>query len=228
MKINTISNLLALVIIFALLNLYAVYASEPSEPHDANALWVEPSTIDLTTYSIGSKFNVTLWANMSTVISPAVGIDTWQVKLYFNKTYLQALRAGYTAGSTSELFQGLATVPVTPVIDNTLGYVLHSETCAPSWKEVPCTGSLFWIEFNVTALTPTPISFLLNITNTDTALVDNEGNIYPPNSITRYNGTIIPEFSQLLLIATLMVLTLFAISFKKYVWKSKVSNTNLR
>jgi hypothetical protein len=209
---------------FLLLTISTAYATEPSEPHNANAMWVEPSTINLNSYIVGQKFNVTVWANMSTLVSPAVGIDTWQISLYFNKNYIKALRTGYTAGTTSELFSGLSTTSVTPIIDNTNGFVSHAETCAPSWKPVPCYGSLIWIEFNVTALTPEPINFNLNITNLDTALVDDQGTKYPPDgSITKYNGIVIPEFSQLLV--CLMVLTLVIAILSKTIRKREIYQT---
>jgi len=222
---------LAFSIIFLLLNICTAYAGVPSEPHNANSLWVEPSTINLTTYTVGQKFNITVWANMTTLAGGASGIDTWQVKLYFNKTYLKALRTDYTEPGppkTSQLFAGIPTTPVAPMIDNVAGFVLHAETVAPSWKTVPCNGSLFWIEFNVTALTPEPITFKFNITNSDTALVDDLGNFYPPNGgTTTYNGIVIPEFSQALVVVSLMVLTLVTVILKKSIRKLKVYQTKI-
>jgi len=223
---KSLTSALTFSIIFLLLSICPAYAGVSSEPHKANAMWVEPSTINLKAYTVGQKFNITVWANMTTLvvgIPQALGIDTWQVKLYFNKAYINAKRTGYTGGTTSQFFQGLSTTPVTPIIDNVLGYVLHGETCAPSNKPVPCSGSLFWIEFNVTALTPDPINFKLNITNSNTALVDDQGNFYPPDgSITKYNGIVIPEFSQLLAVVSLMVLTLVTVILKKSTRKLKV------
>jgi hypothetical protein len=77
------------------------------------------------------------------------------------------------------------------MIDNVAGFVLHAETVAPSWKTVPCNGSLFWIEFNVTKVPSKgqTLTSLFNIDNVDTALIDDQGNFYPPNgSTTPYNG----------------------------------------
>jgi hypothetical protein len=215
-------------IVFLLLSIFPAYADEPSEPHHANAMWVEPSTINLNTYTVGQKFNVTVWVNMSTVLSPAVGIDTWQVKLYYDLTYIKALRTGYTAGTTSKLFQGLSTVPVSPLIESNFTY--HGETCATNsplpYLPVPCHGSLMWIEFNVTAVTPKPIHFQLNITNEDNWVADDMGNYYPPDgSITQHNGIVIPEFSPLLIVS-LMVLTLVAVTLnKKSIRKPNVYQT---
>jgi len=185
------------VAVVLLLSISAAFSGVPNEPHNANAIWIEPSTVNLTTanpaHTIGYKFNITEMANMTTLVSSAVGIVTWQLKLYFNTSQLKALRTDYTEKGppkTSQLFAGIPTIPVVPIIDNVHGYVLHSETCAPSNKPVPCSGSLIWIEFNVTKVPSggQTLTSLFNINNPDTAIVDEQGNQYPPNSITRYNG----------------------------------------
>ena len=118
--------------------------SEPIEHHPADAMWIEPSSIDLTGYTTGQKFNVTVWLN---VTEPCY---SWQFKIYFNNTYLNAIRAGYTAGSTSEFFEGLTTLPLPPRIDNDVGYVLYAESLLGEGQRDPGYGSLAWIEFNVT------------------------------------------------------------------------------
>ena len=183
------------IFLIAIMLILPAFASIPSEPHPANAMWIEPSTVSLTTtnpaHTLGYKFNITVWLNMSTVQSPAVGIDTWQVKAKFNPAYLKALRTGYTAGSKSDLFKDLSTTPVSPIIDNSAGYVFHGESCAPDYKPVPCSGSLIWIEFNVTKVPNAgeTLTTVFNINNDDTWLADNEGSYYPPDgSITLYNG----------------------------------------
>jgi len=178
-------------------------------------MWVEPSTINLAAYTVGQKFNITVWVNMSTVLSPAVGIDTWQVMLYYNLTYINATRTGYTGGSTSQLFKSLTTVPVAPIIES--NYVFHGESCVyPNYKPVPCYGSLIWIEFKVTAVTPLPINFSLSITNVDSWVADNEGLYYPPDgSITQHNGTVIPEFSSL------VAVSLIALSLVPFILNKK-------
>ena len=178
-----------------LLSVSTAFAGVPNEPHNANAIWIDPSTVSLTTanpaHKIGYKFNITVWANMTTLLPGASGIDTWQAKVYFNNSQLKALRTGYTGGTKSQFFQGLSTTPVTPLIDNPHGYVLHGETCSPSYKATPCSGSLIWIEFNVTKAPSggETLTSLFNINNPATALVDDQGNFYPPDgSMTQYNG----------------------------------------
>lgn len=221
-KVSISRWLMALSVVFLLLNTIPVYASEPSEPHPANAMWVEPSTINLLTFSVGDRFNVTVWVNMSTLVEGASGIDTWQVRLYYNTTYLKALRVGLTGGTTSQLFSGLSTTTADPIIQQ--NYVFWGETTlGAAYKPVPCYGSLMWIEFNVTSLTPEPINFELSILNAYSWVADDQGNKYPPKGqLDRYNSIVIPEFPQPLVVASLMVLTLVAIiANKKSVQKTR-------
>lgn len=221
-KISITSLLTFLCIVFLSLNLFPVYADEPSEPRPANAMWVEPSIINLQTYSIGDKFNVTIWVNMSTLVAGASGIDTWQVRLYYNTTYLRALRVGLTGGQTSQLFKGLSTTTADPIIQE--NYVFWGETTLGAvYKPVPCYGSLMWIEFNVTSLAPQPINFELSILNVYSWVADDLGNKYPPKGqLDRYNSIVIPELPESLAVASLMILTIMAIiANKKCVQKTR-------
>ena len=118
-------------------------ASEPTVPHPADAMWIESEIVELPAIE-GYMFNLTVWINTS---EPCY---SWQFKIYFNNTYLNATRAGYTAGSTSEFFEGLTTMPVSPIINNNDGYVLYGESLLGEEQRDPGYGSLAWIEFNVT------------------------------------------------------------------------------
>ena len=118
-------------------------ASEPTTPHPADAMWIESDIAELPATE-GYMFNLTVWINIS---EPCF---SWQFKIHFNNTYLNATRIGYTAGSTSEFFEGLSTMPVPPVIDNNDGYVLCGESLLGEEQRDPGYGSLVWIEFNVT------------------------------------------------------------------------------
>jgi thermitase len=115
----------------------------PGEPHPANAMWIEPSFKDLTHYAVGEKFNITVWVclNESSFF--------WQVELLFNATFLNAKRAGYTAGTQSEFFAGHITIPVSPVIDNVWGSVMNGESLIGMDSRESGSGSLCWIEFEV-------------------------------------------------------------------------------
>jgi len=90
-KISKVTSILAIAVI--LLTMSKALAAEPSEPHPGDSIWIEPSTINLSTgtYPVGYKFNVTVWINMT------VTTVTWQFKLAYNKNHLNATRCGYTA-----------------------------------------------------------------------------------------------------------------------------------
>jgi len=119
-------------------------ASEPTTPHPADAMWIESDIVELPAIE-GYTFNLTVWINTS---EPCY---SWQFKIYFNNTYLNATRAGYTAGSKSEFFEGLTTMPVEPQIDNNAGSVLYAESLLGAGvQRDPGYGSLAWIEFKIT------------------------------------------------------------------------------
>lgn len=134
--------------------------AQPKLSRPANAMWIEDTdapywAVNLTTknpaHTIGYRFRVTVWLNVSTVSAGADGVDTWQVQVNFNPAHLKAVAVGYTAGSKSKFFDGLNTVPVTPTIGT--DFVLHGETCvSPDYRVIPYCESLFWIEFEVTSV----------------------------------------------------------------------------
>ena len=117
---------------------------------DEDAMWIEPESIsfDTATVSPGERFNITVYIN---ALSASY---SWQVKLWYDTTWLDALRADYTGVGKSEFFAGLSTMPVSPVIDDGAGYVLHGETLVGNIQRDPGSGSLFWVEFEVTEAPP--------------------------------------------------------------------------
>jgi hypothetical protein len=130
------------------------------------SFWVEPETesFNAVTTPVGTLFNVTVWG--STPVNDSAGLQTfaWQVNLGFNTSQLQAVKAGFTAGATSELFAGHSTIPLTPVITNTgSGSVLVAETLLAGESVGAESASLFWAEFNVTAAPSAGQTFTCNI-----------------------------------------------------------------
>ncbi|MEM2994794.1 MAG: hypothetical protein QXI91_02095 [Candidatus Bathyarchaeia archaeon] len=232
-KSLVIKKIVFLSVALLLLNILSAYAIVPSEPHPANAIWIEPSTITLTDYNIGDKFNITAYLNMTTLEEGANGITTWQVTVYYNTTYINATRAGLTGtdGITSELFEGKYTLPVIS-IEPSESWVGCGETLlGADYVPVPVVASLCWIEFEVIALEPQPVQFALNISVRkgkflewltfvlDDVIVDpkdpSKYNSYPPHSMQLYDGMVVPEFSSFLLMAILMSLTLAVTIFHK-------------
>jgi hypothetical protein len=116
-----------------------------SESHAANAMWIETAIGDLDLLNAGDRFNVTVWMNLT------VPSYVWQAGLRFNATHLQAVRAGYTGNGKSLYFGSLGTIPVSPVVDNSLGCLLICESLVGSYQAPPSCNILFWVEFEVAA-----------------------------------------------------------------------------
>jgi hypothetical protein len=132
-----------------------------------DCMWIEPVNINLTDKPLGYTFNVTVWVKISSSAS-----YTWQVKLYYDTTFLKAKRAGYTVGAMSEWAThrtGGSTAPVTPVIEE--NYVMYAESLVgDNYVPAPVTASLCWIEFEVIGA-PTGKS-TLSISNADTYVLN--------------------------------------------------------
>jgi len=150
------------VLTLLLLNMFSAVADYPSEPHDANAMWIEPSTITLYTslHSVGYRFNVTLWVNVSSVPSPNQLIVAWETKIAYEKVYLNATRAGYTAGTKSQFFYNISTISVQPargILNDTHDYLMYGESWISGGGPMRSLGygSLHWLEFEVLAV-PAP------------------------------------------------------------------------
>jgi len=186
---------LALVVILLMNFAVILTGAQPSQPHNADAMWVEPSdsNFDANTTSVGFKFNVTVAMNFTE--------DTfaWQAVLYYNATQLNATRVGATAPPTSEFMTGHSTTfskaigpgSYPPVGD--LKSVLAAETCsAPDFVTGPQSGTLFWTEFQImlapgagqTLNSTFDISTEYSLTNT--YVWDPTGN---PYTFTPYDGT---------------------------------------
>ncbi|MFW9992316.1 MAG: hypothetical protein ACFFD4_09740 [Candidatus Odinarchaeota archaeon] len=182
----------------------------PSEPHSANAMWLEPSSV--ITAKLGAKFNVTAYMNLTQKSF------TWQIKLSYNSTYLNATRAGYTNGSTSAFFAGHSPVSITPRIDNEEGYILGGETLLGSDERVPGYGSLMWVEFDLIKLPPQNhstlyfsvpygidtfiLSPLLEIIPLQTI---NDANITISQSTTTTGAPSFPDINMIILVAIIII-----------------------
>ncbi len=190
--------------------------SAPSEPHPGNAMWVEPSSIDLTGRPLGYRFNITVWINF-TAIDPGDYIGAWQFTIVYEKAYLNATRVGYTQGTISEWFKnaGVTTTYQVPAVrasyNTTHNYVQHAETWLEGSKASEGSyGSLSWIEFNITATPTDPFYGKFNFTTTGTirSKLMNENNIDVVGQFLLYEGIyLIPEFTPLVAIISIMIAT---------------------
>jgi hypothetical protein len=125
---------------------YTAYYGGDQRP--GHAMWVEPSTVNLTgdSATIGYRFNVTVWLNMTQ------DIYSYSIGLLYNRTQLKCIRAGFTDGGTSEYFTGHYSTALM-VIDTSYlhnGSILAYEGCiAQDQIKGPRVGSLVWAEFEV-------------------------------------------------------------------------------
>jgi hypothetical protein len=131
-----------------------VMAYTSTEPHDANAMWFEPSTIELNSseITVGHKLNVTIWANSS------LETKGWQFWLVYANTYINVTKAGYTAGTKSEFLQAITTIGLSPNIRVNFNATHNRVDFGEAWLmgpyREPGFGSLCWIEFEVINLPP--------------------------------------------------------------------------
>ncbi len=128
-----------------------VYSIEPTEPHQANAIWIEPSILYLDPESIfiGYKFYLTVWANST------LEVMDWSYKMVYPNVYINASRAAYTAGQKSEFFYNISTAPFPPFFrsyDTTHDYVICCEGRGARDIRSPGYGSLAWVEFEIISL----------------------------------------------------------------------------
>ena len=145
---NSIASSVLLVCIILLAASVGNYAqaNTTSEPHTANALWMEPRSI-LTTDS-ADAFNVTIWLNLTEKCF------AWQLKIHYNATYFNVTRVGYTNVDRSAFFAEHSTVSVLPTIDNDAGFILCGESLLAADERNPGYGSLVWVEFNLKETPP--------------------------------------------------------------------------
>jgi len=162
----------------------------PATAKPANSIYIDPDTYTFNTgsQSVGYKFNITVWMHLDTACY------SWQVKIVFPNTWLKCNKAGYAGpgggdAGKSEYFTGLTTVPLTPVIDNGAGTVLHGESLQGDISAPPADKRLMWAEFEIIAA-PGKYETLtgeFSINNSDTYVLD-PGLAEIP--ITKYGATL--------------------------------------
>ncbi len=166
-----VTSIFLAVLVLTMLHVYG--GENPEEPHPGNAMWMEPSNINLTDRDIGYKFNVTLWINLTDVPGPANEVGAWQAAIVYNKTLLNFSRYDFTArlppdhpirpsAKISEWFKKAGTWKTMTKFDRgsfntTHDYILPGETWLvsdPGEPENPMApegsfGSLIWVEFKL-------------------------------------------------------------------------------
>jgi hypothetical protein len=140
------TNALLLIMITTLL-LSSIAIIVPVRAVPADSMWIEPSSLsfNVNTTSVGYKFNVTVWLNMTT---PA---NSWQFYLIYNKNHLNVTRCDYTGSGKSLWSDAFPTNPVEPTFgahNGTFDYVLHAEVLKSAANQTG-SGSLAWVEFEI-------------------------------------------------------------------------------
>jgi hypothetical protein len=174
-----------------------------AQPPPYGSMWMTPSSVSLSTdnpeHTIGYRFNITVSLSMDYVKAGASGIQAWQFNLTYPTEYLDVSRCNVTYNNvTSKLFQGLTTWPSFSVNEGK-GYVLAAELTTAGYKEVPCSGSLAWIEFVVTDVPDKleTLTGLFSFGNEQTYVTDDQyEQYYAPDDITVSGATYTFEWKR--------------------------------
>lgn len=162
--VNTCSD------VYGLGSLQGLSSKATALSHQANAVWIDPAEVDISSASAGYRFNVSLWANFS------VPSFAWQVKLYYDTTYLRVVRANYTGTGKSQFFDSHDTIGVNASINIEKGSMMYGETLIGSDIQAAGSGSLCWVELEIVSLTS---KTQLDINNEDTFILDHDLNFIP-------------------------------------------------
>jgi hypothetical protein len=199
-----ISEVVAILMILTVLcgTLPAFAFLVPTKSFPANSMWVEPDVLfDTSTKNVGDRFNVTLFANITTTVSSGGtgAIGGWQFKLRYNNAQIMATQRAWYANKTKPGSDLLWDVPTKTV---TATYTANSVSWGESWAGDPIVGpfanvsrmgALATIEFNITASPPKggKLQSILNISegmldgSKDTSIIDYEtyDNLVDPSII---------------------------------------------
>jgi hypothetical protein len=139
---------LAIVVVLFVSSVTVVTRGLPSQPHNANAIWVEPASTAFTPTngSVGTTFTVTVALNYSG------SVFSWQVYLDYNITWLNVTDVETTEAATSEYFHGHKTTGFSSAVDYVKGIVQGFESLKGSdFVAGPHVGTLMFVVFNITA-----------------------------------------------------------------------------
>lgn len=198
------------------------------EPHPANAMWIEPSTLDITSLaSEGYRFNVTVWANAS------VETRGWQIWLLYEKANLNATNAwlcmsdgsGSASGPSEFMADAGSVMPVTPQFidyNSTHDRVDFGEAWIMGANASAKAGRCAYVEFEVVALPPEGelveislgIKWAYELFDPPKTYVLVQTGTYLSMDV--YDGlVIIPEFTPLMLLALLALTTTIVLYIRK-------------
>jgi hypothetical protein len=219
-------SILTIVALVLMLAVIPAYAAEPAEPKNANAMWIEPAIstpgafyVNLAGYAIGTRFNVTVWANCSAFCGG------WQFWLVYENATITATKANYTLpdASKSEFFQNVSTIPVTASFKEHNATFRRAEF-GESWagtgsKRDPGYGTLANVEFEVIADSPSAMLGFYGYTGTVRRTYLINGTDSTKVDLNVYGASVVPEFNPtivLTILATITIPTAIVIRRKKF------------
>ncbi len=125
----------------------AIMLLDMANSYPADAMWIEPSILNVSYIEFEEGFNVTVWANVSQ------SSTVWQIALRFDPAHLSISRSGLTGPSgTSDFFKGYATTNSGLYIENGVAYCLEIIQGTTDTRPAG-SGSLCWIEFQAITIT---------------------------------------------------------------------------
>jgi hypothetical protein len=126
-------------------------------------------TFHTNTTPVGSRFNATIW------VYDVANLFAYQVCLYYNSTLLNATRAWLPTWNPAWVFYGKTTIGLPPTFK--ADYVQIGDSIMGTYPTFSGKGILCIIEFEIIYTPATgEISCNLNVNNTDTLLLDSNGN----------------------------------------------------
>jgi hypothetical protein len=126
-------------------------------------------TFHTNTTPVGSRFNATIW------VYDVANLFAYQVCLYYNSTLLNATRAWLPTWNPAWVFYDKTTIGLPPTFK--ADYVQIGDSIMGTYPTFSGKGILGIIEFEIIYTPATgEISCNLNVNNTDTLLLDSNGN----------------------------------------------------
>jgi len=219
----TVCTLFLLTIVFAItldITAFPVYAYSGN-----TRICLDPSRI---TFVMGVNDTVGTLFNVTVRVEDVVDLACFEVKIYYNDSIINVTRWYEPTDNPEYVFHEKDTLPV-PEPPSGPGFYKHIDVgngsahvgvslfpAPPSQPSFNGSGVLCVFEFNITAVPGDgTYSCDLSIDNEDTFLLNSTGDEIP--DVSKENGQyeIVPEFSQLLMLLTLIFTSMVALAFHK-------------
>jgi hypothetical protein len=163
-------------------------------------LTMDPTSV--TTDPVSISANVTESFNVTISVADVSNMFAWQVKITFDNNIIECANAFYPPDN---IFASQQTSPVSPVIQNSSGYVLFGASLQGGAEGVNGGGKLCVLTFVAKNGGTSPLNFSLTGTGYS-YLLDSDLNDIPTQF---QNGTVnvVPEFSNVAIMITFVALS---------------------